>query len=66
VARADLERTLNCGVGMVALTAAADADRAISLLAGHGIEAWVAGTVQPAGPGDGAPGGGVTLHGDHP
>jgi len=62
VARADLERTLNCGVGMVSLTAASDADRAVSLLAGHGIEAWVAGTVEPAGADDP---GRVTLHGDH-
>src|SRR6187551_3739059 len=49
VAREDLEQTLNCGVGMVSLTAAEDADRAVSLLAGHGIHAWVAGTVEPAG-----------------
>jgi phosphoribosylformylglycinamidine cyclo-ligase len=62
VAREDLERTLNCGVGMVSLTAAHDADRAVSLLAGHGIEAWVAGTVQAAGESDG---GRVTLRGDH-
>jgi phosphoribosylformylglycinamidine cyclo-ligase len=62
VARADLERTLNCGVGMVSLTAAEDADRAVSLLAGHGIEAWVAGTVEAA---VGDEGGRVVLHGDH-
>src|SRR5881392_866549 len=43
VAREDLEKTLNCGVGVVSLTAAADADRAVSVLAGFGIEAWVAG-----------------------
>ncbi|WP_030483939.1 phosphoribosylformylglycinamidine cyclo-ligase [Nocardioides aequoreus] len=62
VARDDLERTLNCGVGMVSLTAADDADRAIALLAGHGIEAWVAGTVVPAEPGGG---GRVRLVGHH-
>jgi phosphoribosylformylglycinamidine cyclo-ligase len=62
VAREDLERTLNCGVGMVSLTAAEDADRAVSLLAGHGIEAWVAGTVEAA---TGDDGGRVVLHGDH-
>ena len=62
VARADLEKTLNCGVGMVSLTAASDADRAVSLLADHGIEAWVAGTVEPAGADDR---GRVTLNGDH-
>ncbi len=62
VARDDLERTLNCGVGMVSLTAAQDADRAVSLLAGHGIEAWVAGTVEAAGDREG---GRVTLHGSY-
>jgi phosphoribosylformylglycinamidine cyclo-ligase len=74
VARADLERTLNCGVGMVSLTAPSDAERAVSLLAGHGIEAWVAGTVEASGTADrhddgvddGADNGGrVTLHGDY-
>jgi phosphoribosylformylglycinamidine cyclo-ligase len=62
VAREDLEKTLNCGVGMVSLTAPEDADRAISLLAGHGIEAWVAGTVESA---SGDEGGRVRLHGDN-
>ncbi len=62
VARDDLERTLNCGVGMVSLTAADDADRAIALLAGHGIEAWVAGTIVPAESGGG---GRVRLVGQH-
>jgi phosphoribosylformylglycinamidine cyclo-ligase len=48
VERADLEKTLNCGVGMVALTPAAEADRAIALLAEHGVDAWVAGEVGAA------------------
>ena len=43
VAQADLEATLNCGVGMVSLTAPESVDTAISVLAGHGIRAWVAG-----------------------
>ena len=63
VAREDLERTLNCGVGMVALMAAADADRAIALLAEHGVAAWVAGTVGRAV--DDADRGTVRLVGDH-
>jgi phosphoribosylformylglycinamidine cyclo-ligase len=64
VATGDLERTLNCGVGMVALTSAEDADRAVALLEGHGIDAWVAGEVRAA---DGAEAGGsVTLTGRHP
>jgi phosphoribosylformylglycinamidine cyclo-ligase len=45
---ADLERTLNCGVGMVAVTAPQDADRAVTLLRGHGLEAWVCGEVRSA------------------
>ncbi len=62
VAREDLERTLNCGVGMVSLTTADDADRAIAVLDGFGIDAWVAGRVEPAGA---DPGGHVVLRGDH-
>ncbi|HET6627943.1 MAG TPA: phosphoribosylformylglycinamidine cyclo-ligase [Nocardioidaceae bacterium] len=67
VAQADLERTLNCGVGMVALTTAADADRAITLLEGHGITAWVAGEVRSASTAvDAASAATVTLSGRHP
>jgi phosphoribosylformylglycinamidine cyclo-ligase len=67
VAQPDLERTLNMGVGMVALTDPADADRAIGLLAGHGIDAWVCGEVAEAGAAlGGAAGGSVTLRGQHP
>jgi phosphoribosylformylglycinamidine cyclo-ligase len=67
VAQPDLERTLNLGVGMVALTAAEDADRAVSLLAGHGVDAWVCGEVAEASAELGAAAGGsVTLRGQHP
>ncbi len=62
VARESLEATLNCGVGMVSLTAPDDADAAIEVLARHGIDAWVAGTVDLAPEGAG---GRVTLHGEH-
>lgn len=48
VERADLEKTLNCGVGMVALTPAEDASAAVALLAEHGVDAWVAGEVAAA------------------
>ena len=66
VAQPDLEKTLNCGVGMVALVDPADADTAVTLLAGHGVDAWVCGEVA-AGGAEGAPAGGsVTLHGQHP
>jgi len=43
VERPELERTLNMGVGMVALVPAADADRALALLAKRGVPVWVAG-----------------------
>ena len=64
----DLERTLNCGIGMVAVTAAADADRAVTLLQGHGLDAWVCGEISAAADGSagGAAGGTVTLTGAHP
>ncbi|MGZ8743380.1 MAG: phosphoribosylformylglycinamidine cyclo-ligase [Nocardioides sp.] len=67
VAQPDLERTLNMGVGMVSLTDPEDADRAISVLAGHGIDAWVCGEVgQVSGAFEAAAGGSVTLRGQHP
>lgn len=66
VPQADLEMTLNCGVGMVALTAADDADRAVSVLAEHGVRAWVAGEVADDISADGQPGGRVELVGQHP
>jgi phosphoribosylformylglycinamidine cyclo-ligase len=59
VEQAEIERTLNMGVGMVALVAAADADRAVRLVGERGVDAWVCGTVASGG----AP---VTLVGDHP
>lgn len=45
VPQADLERTLNVGVGMVAIVEASQADAAIERLAARGTAAWVAGNV---------------------
>ncbi|HEY1619343.1 MAG TPA: phosphoribosylformylglycinamidine cyclo-ligase [Streptosporangiaceae bacterium] len=45
VSTADLEQVFNLGVGMTALVAADDADKALALLADRGVPAWVAGTV---------------------
>jgi phosphoribosylformylglycinamidine cyclo-ligase len=56
----DLEMTLNCGVGMVAVVAADAADEAVRVLAEHDVRAWVAGEVTPA------PGGEVGLVGAYP
>jgi phosphoribosylformylglycinamidine cyclo-ligase len=58
----DIEATLNCGVGMVALMPAADVDRAIETLGGFGIHAWPAGEVGL----DHEHGGGVRMVGEHP
>jgi phosphoribosylformylglycinamidine cyclo-ligase len=62
VAQPDLEATLNCGVGMVALTAPDSVDAALSLLSEAGIPAWVAGEASAAGDGEG---GRVSLVGEH-
>ncbi len=59
IAEAELERTLNRGVGMVAVVPADVADAAVALLTGRGLPAWVAGEVST---GDGS----VTLRGSHP
>jgi phosphoribosylformylglycinamidine cyclo-ligase len=62
LSQSDLEATLNCGVGMVALLPADDVDRAIETLAGFRIGAWAAGEVTL----DDRHGGDVLLSGQHP
>jgi phosphoribosylformylglycinamidine cyclo-ligase len=57
----ELERTLNMGIGMVAVVAETATDAAVRLLKGRGVPAWVAGEVVPAG-GTGAQ---VQLVGDY-
>jgi len=47
VPQADLERTLNLGVGMVAIVDAAGADAALQRLNERGMPAWVMGQVAP-------------------
>ena len=49
---ADLERTLNVGVGMVAVVAADGADAAVARLGPRGVPAWVLGEVREARPDD--------------
>jgi phosphoribosylformylglycinamidine cyclo-ligase len=63
VPQEDLEQTLNCGIGMVALVDADAVDAATTLLAEHGVPAWVAGEVTVAREGEG---GDVQLVGRHP
>jgi phosphoribosylformylglycinamidine cyclo-ligase len=74
VPRPDLERTLNLGVGMVAVVAADRAGEALERLAARGLDAWVLGTVaagEPPAGGDvvsgakGVQGGAVVTVGEH-
>jgi phosphoribosylformylglycinamidine cyclo-ligase len=59
VEQAEMERTFNMGVGMVALVAPADVDRALAVLTARHVPAWVAGEVTE-GTGE------VVLTGSHP
>ncbi|QCW52646.1 phosphoribosylformylglycinamidine cyclo-ligase [Nocardioides dongxiaopingii] len=45
LSQADLEMTLNCGVGMIALCPPDSVEAALHLLDGLGVRAWVAGQV---------------------
>ena len=40
IERDEMRRTFNCGVGMVVVVAAEDADRAMSILEESGEQAW--------------------------
>ena len=63
--RAEMEKTFNMGVGMVAVLPADDVDRALAVLTARHVPAWVLGEVRRAGaeaPVDGP----VHLKGDHP
>ena len=59
VEQAEMERTFNMGVGMVALMPPEDVDRALALLLARHVPAWVVGEVT-------AGSGAVTLTGSHP
>ncbi|HEX8510498.1 MAG TPA: phosphoribosylformylglycinamidine cyclo-ligase [Propionibacteriaceae bacterium] len=63
VETADVEATLNMGVGMVAVLPESEVDAAIRLLAARDITAWVCGVAAPAGSDTSTP---VALFGTHP
>ena len=60
MARPELEKTLNMGVGMIAVVAEESAEVALATLADRGVDAWVAGSVLDR---DGAEA--VSLTGDY-
>jgi phosphoribosylformylglycinamidine cyclo-ligase len=45
IEQSEMESTFNMGVGMMAIIAAADTDRALAFLRGRNIDAWVAGEI---------------------
>jgi phosphoribosylformylglycinamidine cyclo-ligase len=46
VARDEMYRTFNMGLGLVAVVAPADAPRTVELLAGRGLASWVVGAIE--------------------
>jgi phosphoribosylformylglycinamidine cyclo-ligase len=62
ISQEDLESTLNCGVGMLALVPPDDVDRAVATLDRFGVHAWAAGEVAA----DDQRGGEVHLSGQYP
>jgi phosphoribosylformylglycinamidine cyclo-ligase len=63
VERVEMEKTFNMGVGMVAIVAPEDVDRALAVLTARHIESWTLGTVRKAQDADGER---ALLVGDHP
>jgi phosphoribosylformylglycinamidine cyclo-ligase len=59
VEQAEMERTFNMGVGMVAVVPAADVDRTLALLTARHVDSWVLGEMVA---GDGS----ALLEGSHP
>ncbi|MFB9905016.1 phosphoribosylformylglycinamidine cyclo-ligase [Allokutzneria oryzae] len=66
VEREEMERTFNMGVGMVAVVAAEDTDRALAVLTARHVPAWVIGEVGKTAGMDVAEGDRAVLRGDHP
>lgn len=60
---AEMEKTFNMGVGMVAVVAPEDRDRALAILTARHVDAWVLGDVRAAGEGETTR---ATLVGEHP
>jgi phosphoribosylformylglycinamidine cyclo-ligase len=65
VARPEMEKTFNMGVGMVAVLPPDDVDRALAVLTARHVPAWVLGEVQRSGEAD-QDGTRVRMAGEHP
>jgi phosphoribosylformylglycinamidine cyclo-ligase len=63
VERAEMEKTFNMGVGMVAVLPADDVDRALAVLTARHVPAWVLGEVRRS---ESQPGRKVHMKGEHP
>jgi phosphoribosylformylglycinamidine cyclo-ligase len=63
VSREDMEATFNMGVGMVAVVASEDAERALGVLADRGVQAWRLGVVEAGAAGDAS--GRAVLNGEY-
>jgi phosphoribosylformylglycinamidine cyclo-ligase len=45
IEQVEMESTFNMGIGMIAVVASQDAERAVAFLCGRGVDAWVAGEI---------------------
>ncbi len=73
VQRAEMERTFNMGMGMVAIVNSGDAGNALARLRDRGLDAWVCGVVRDRAEGEvgdaeakGGAGGAALVVGEHP
>lgn len=62
VPASEMEKTFNMGIGMVAVVAPEDAERALAMLAARHVDSWELGTVRTAEPGEDR----AVLKGEHP
>ncbi|WP_144792341.1 phosphoribosylformylglycinamidine cyclo-ligase [Corynebacterium singulare] len=62
VALEEMEKTFNMGVGMIAVVAPEDRERALAMMAARHVEAWELGTVRSANEGEPR----VLMTGEHP
>ncbi len=64
IERAEMEKTFNMGVGMVAVVAPEDVDRALAVLTARHIDCWTLGTIKKSGKDSGSES--ALLVGQHP